>query len=148
MKIGTREVGPGHPCYIVAEIGINHNGNLDMAKRLIDAAALAKCDAVKFQKRTINVVYTPDELAKPRENPFGPTNGHLKRGLEFEHEYNEIAKHCFIHGIDWFASPWDVASVDFLQEYDVPAYKVASACLTYDPLLRAYQGLRGVCLPR
>src|SRR6201993_424463 len=82
-KIGNRLVGDDQPCFIVAEIGINNNGDVDLAKRLISVALAAGCDAVKFQKRTVEVVYSADELAKPRENPFGPTNGDLKRGLEF-----------------------------------------------------------------
>ena len=80
VQIGAKTVGNGHPCYVIAEIGINHNGDVDLAKRLISIAVAAGCDAVKFQKRTIEIVYTPEELAKPRENPFGPTNGDLKRG--------------------------------------------------------------------
>ena len=83
VKIGGRPVGDGEPCYIVAEIGINHNGDLDLAKRLISVAIAAGCNAVKFQKRTVDIVYTPDELSKPRESPFGTTNGDLKRALEF-----------------------------------------------------------------
>ena len=83
IKIGDRLVGDDQPCYIIAEIGINHNGSIDLAKKLISVAVAAGCDAVKFQKRTVEVVYTAEELAKPRENPFGPTNGDLKRGLEF-----------------------------------------------------------------
>jgi N-acetylneuraminate synthase len=92
IRIGNKAIGSGQPCYIVAEIGINHNGDIDIAKRLISVAVAAGCDAVKFQKRTIDVVYTAEELAKPRENPFGPTNGDLKYGLEFEEEeFAEIA---------------------------------------------------------
>src|SRR6201993_3686914 len=83
IKIGKRLVGDGHPCYIIAEIGINHNGDIDLAKRLISVAIAAGCDAVKFQKRTVEIVYTAEELAKPRENPFGATNGDLKHALEF-----------------------------------------------------------------
>src|ERR1700747_2607564 len=91
VKIGNKLVGDGQPAYIAAEIGINHTGDIDLAKRLISVAIAAGCDAVKFQKRTIDVVYTAEELAKPRENPFGPTNGDLKYGLEFEQEeYEEI----------------------------------------------------------
>jgi N-acetylneuraminate synthase len=82
VRIGDRLVGPGQSCYVIAEIGINHNGDLDLARRLVSAAHAAGCDAVKFQKRTVDVVYTADELAKPRESPFGETNGDLKRGLE------------------------------------------------------------------
>ena len=91
VMIGKRKVGAGNPCYIIAEIGINHNGDVNIAKKLIDLAAFAGCDAVKFQKRTIDVVYSAEELAKPRENPFGTTNGDLKYGLEFGlKEYKEI----------------------------------------------------------
>jgi N-acetylneuraminate synthase len=137
VKVGNRLIGDDQPCFIVAEIGINHNGDIDLAKRLIGVAVGAGCDAVKFQKRTIGVVYTPDELAKPRENPFGPTNGDLKYGLEFEREeYEEIAAFCKSVKMCWFASPWDEASVDFLEQFALPVYKVASASLTDDNLLR------------
>ena len=81
VKIGNKLVGDGQPCYVIAEIGINHNGDIDLAKRLISVAVAAGCDAVKFQKRTVDVVYTAEELAKPRESPFGTTNGDLKRAL-------------------------------------------------------------------
>src|SRR3989344_4647824 len=108
VTIGNKKVGQGQPCFIVAEIGINHNGSLDTAKKLIDVAADAGCDAVKFQKRTIEVVYTPEELARSRESVFGNTNGDLKRALEFgEKEYTEIDRYCKEKGIMWFASPWD-----------------------------------------
>lgn len=137
VKIGNKIIGEGEPVFIIAEIGINHNGDINIAKKLIDAAAEAGCDAVKFQKRTIEIVYTPEELAKPRENPFGPTNGDLKRGLEFgEKEYEEIDRYCKEKGIMWFASPWDIKSVDFLEKFNVPCYKIASACLTDDELLK------------
>jgi N-acetylneuraminate synthase len=130
-------VGPGKPCYVIAEIGINHNGDIDIAKKLINVASGAGCDAVKFQKRTIDVVYSPEELAKPRESPFGDTNGDLKRGLEFEiEEYREIDRYCREVKIDWFASCWDEASVDFIAQFQVPCFKVASASLTDDKLLR------------
>ena len=101
IQIKTHQVGAGFPCFIIAEIGINHNGNVETALRLIDAAVNAGCQAVKFQKRTIDLVYTAEELAKPRENPFGPTNGDLKRGLEFgieEYLWNEYF--CFIEWPD------------------------------------------------
>jgi N-acetylneuraminate synthase len=137
MKIANRLVGDDQPCYIVAEIGINHNGDLDLAKKLISVAVAAGCDAVKFQKRTIDVVYTPEELAKPRENPFGETNGDLKRALEFSlEEYREIDAFCKSIKMTWFASPWDEDSVDFLEQFHVPVYKIASASLTDDDLLR------------
>jgi N-acetylneuraminate synthase len=136
VDIGKRTVGPGNPCYLVAEIGINHNGDLDLAKQLIDVAVSAGCDAVKFQKRTVDVVYSDEELARPRESPFGVTNGDLKRRLEFSKEqYDQIDAHCRLRHIAWFASPWDEASVDFLEGFAVPCYKVASASLTDDHLL-------------
>ncbi|WP_312647694.1 N-acetylneuraminate synthase family protein [Aminipila sp.] len=135
--IKDRKIGAGQPCYIIAEIGINHNGDINIAKKLIKEAKEAGCDAVKFQKRTVDVVYTKDELEKLRENPFGPTNGDLKRGLEFSKEnYAEIDKYCKELDITWFASPWDEASVDFLEEFDAPCYKIASASLTDDGLLK------------
>ncbi len=137
VKIGNHLVGDGHPAYIVAEIGINHNGDLDIAKKLIDVAAIAGCQAVKFQKRTVDVVYSKEELARPRESPFGTTNGDLKRALEFGlEEYQEIDRYCKEKKIAWFASCWDEASVDFIDQFDVPCYKIASACLTDDGLLR------------
>ena len=137
VKIGNKELGTGQPCYVIAEIGINHNGDIDLAKRLISVAVAAGCDAVKFQKRTVDVVYTAAELATPRENPFGTTNGDLKRGLEFdEADYMEIAVFCKSLKIDWFVSPWDEKSVDFMEKFDTPVYKVASASLTDDNLLK------------
>jgi len=135
--IGSRVVGDAHPSYIIGEIGINHNGSLDIAKSLIAVARNAGCDAVKFQKRTVDIVYTEKELATPRENPFGPTNGDLKRGLEFgEEQYKKINEYCEELGIAWFASCWDEPSVDFINRFPVPCYKVASASLTDDNLLR------------
>jgi N-acetylneuraminate synthase len=137
VQIGNRTVGRGHPCYVIAEIGINHNGDLEIAKRLIDAAVLAGCDAVKFQKRTVDIVYTPEELARARENPFGTTNGDLKRGLEFgKADYTAIDAYCRERKIAWFASCWDQPSVDFVNTLGPPCYKIASACLTDDNLLR------------
>jgi len=137
IRIGNSLVGDGHPCYVVAEIGINHNGDIDIAKKLIEAAALAKCNAVKFQKRTIEVVYSAEELERPRESPFGTTNGDLKYALEFgKDEYAEIDRHCRQNNIAWFASCWDEASVDFIEQFNVPCYKIASASLTDDELLR------------
>jgi N-acetylneuraminate synthase len=137
VSIAGRKIGSGHPCYVVAEIGINHNGDLELAKRLIQVAVSAGCEAVKFQKRSVEVVYTAAELARLRESPFGTTNGELKRGLEFGmKQYKEIDAFCKDKGIAWFASPWDEASVDFLEEFNVPCHKIASASLTDDQLLR------------
>lgn len=136
VRIGRFLVGEGEPCFVSAEIGINHNGNLTIAKQLIDASVEAGCNGVKFQKRTIEVVYSEEELARPRENPFGKTNGDLKRGLEFgRDEYSEIDKYCKEKGILWAASCWDKESVDFIEQFNPPYYKIPSACLTDDNLL-------------
>jgi N-acetylneuraminate synthase len=140
VALGTRAVGDGEPALIVAELGINHNGDIELCRRLIAASAEAGCEVVKFQKRTVGVVYTPEELARPRENPFGPTNGDLKRGLEFgPDEYEQIDKIASSLGVAWTASCWDEASVDFLEQYHPPFYKIASACLTDDSLLRYHR---------
>ena len=137
MKIGKYEIGGANPVFVIAEIGINHNGNVDLAKELIAAAKKAGCDAVKFQKRTVEAVYTAEELAMPRENPFGPTNGDLKRGLELSQEaYEEIDRFCRERDILWFASPWDEDSVDFLERFDVLFHKIAAASLTDAGLLK------------
>jgi N-acetylneuraminate synthase len=137
VKVGQHTVGEAAPCFVVAEIGINHNGDLDIAKRLISVAVAAGCQAVKFQKRTVDVVYSAAELARPRESPFGETNGDLKRGLEFGmDQYRAIDRYCRDVNILWFASCWDEASVDFIDAFKPPAYKIASASLTDDGLLR------------
>ena len=137
VAIGNKVVGDGHPCFIIAEIGINHNGDIDLARRLISVAVAAGCDAVKFQKRTIDVVYSAEELARPRESPFGTTTGDLKRGLEFGFdEYQMIDRYCREVKMAWFASCWDEASADFMDQFDPPCYKIASASLTDDKLLR------------
>lgn len=137
VTIGNKRLGDGQPCYVIAEIGINHNGDLDLAKRLISVAVAAGCDAVKFQKRTVDVMYTQEELAKPRENPFGTTNGDLKRGLEFGPEdFENIDAYCKAVKIPWFASCWDEQSVDLINRFEVPCFKIASASLTDDNLLR------------
>ncbi len=142
VKLAQRQVGPGQPCFLVAEIGINHNGDVELAKKLIDAAAVAGCDAVKFQKRSIDVVYTSEELARPRESQFGTTNGDLKRGLEFTRsQYAEIDAHSRQIGMAWFASCWDEASVDFIETFNPPFYKIASASLTDDNLLKYHRRL-------
>lgn len=140
IRIGDRLVGDGQSCFAVAEIGINHNGHLDIARKLIEAASIVGCDAVKFQKRTIEVVYTPEELARPRESPFGTTNGDLKRGLEFGYEqYQAIDEYCKMHNILWYASCWDRGSLEFVEQFSPPCYKIASALLTDDELLRHHR---------
>jgi N-acetylneuraminate synthase len=134
--IGDKRIGEGYPCYVVAEIGINHNGSLETAKKLIDMAVDSGADAVKFQKRTIEIVYTAEELAKPRESIFGETNGDLKRGLEFGfHEYREIDRYCNKKGILWFASCWDEESVNFIEQFNPVCYKIGSPSLTDKTLL-------------
>jgi N-acetylneuraminate synthase len=137
IQIGNKIVGEHHPCYVIAEIGINHNGDIDLAKRLISIAVSSGCDAVKFQKRAVDIVYSAEELARPRESPFGTTNGDLKYGLEFSYEdYVEINHYCSEVKIPWFASAWDETSVDLINRFDVPCFKIASASLTDHNLLR------------
>lgn len=138
VKIGNKVVSNESPTYMIAEIGINHNGDLETAKKLIQESKNSGFDAVKFQKRTIEIVYSPEELAKPRPNFYGETNGDLKRGLEFdESDYKEIDRFCKELDLHWFASPWDLPSIDFLEKFDVVAHKVASACMTDRSLLKA-----------
>src|SRR3990172_2006448 len=128
MNIKGIEIGGNNPAWICAEIGINANSSVDIAKKLIDVAKSAGCQAVKFQKRTIELQYTPEELAQPRISPFGTTNGDLKRALEFDYDdYREIDRYCKEIGITWLASAWDIPSVDFLEQFNVPAYKIPSA---------------------
>jgi N-acetylneuraminate synthase len=119
-------------CLVIAEIGINHNGSLEIAKRLIDMAKAAGCDAVKFQKRTLDVVYGRELLEQPRDSPWGTTQRDQKEALEFgEAEYDEIDAYCRDADIAWFASAWDVESQLFLRRYDLPYNKIASAMLTH-----------------
>lgn len=123
--------------YLIAEIGINHNGSLDIAKQLIDAAADAGFDAVKFQKRTVEKVYTKEMLDGPRESPWGTTQREQKMGLEFgREEYQEIDGYCKEQGVAWSASAWDVDAQKFIQSFDLSFNKVASAMLCHKPLLR------------
>lgn len=122
--------------FITAEIGINHNGDLGLAKKLVDAAVVAGCDAVKFQKRTIDKVYTQEYLNSPRESPWGNTQRAQKEGLEFgKEEYDAIDRYCKEKGIEWYASAWDLDSQKFLQQYGCKYNKVASAMLVKDELL-------------
>ena len=137
IKIGKNFIGEGEKTYIIGEIGINHNGDVNLAKKLMEIAKSCGCDAVKFQKRTVEKVYSQEELAFPRISPFGSTNGDLKRGLEFgQKEYKEIDKYAKELGIDWYASCWDKDSVDFMEKFNSPAYKIPSALLTNDALLK------------
>lgn len=123
--------------FITAEIGINHNGDIHMARQLIDVAKLAGADAVKFQKRTIEKVYSREELDKPRESLWGTTTRDQKSGLEFgKKEYDEIDRYCREKEIEWFASAWDLESQDFLRQYDLKHNKIASAMITYTDFLR------------
>ncbi len=125
--------------FIIAELGINHNGSLDLAKKMIDAAKWSGADAVKFQKRTVGIVYA-EQLALPRESPWGHTTGAQKYGLEFnEHQYDSLAHHCEKLKMPWFASAWDVEALDFLKKYNCPYNKIASAMVTHWEFIRAVQ---------
>ncbi|MEU2829970.1 N-acetylneuraminate synthase family protein [Streptomyces lavendulae] len=138
-RIGNKEVGTGRPTYVIGEIGINHNGELANALALIDAAADAGCDAVKFQKRTPEICTPRDQWDIERDTPWGRmTYIDYRHRVEFgEDEYRAVDEHCRERGIAWFASPWDTEAVTFLEKFDVPAHKVASASLTDDELLLA-----------
>jgi N-acetylneuraminate synthase len=132
IAIGTNKIGDGQPVYVIAEIGLNHNGSVDIAKQLIDVAVEAGAQAVKFQKRTPEIS-TPEHMkATPRETPWGTmTYLEYRYRVEFEQEqYSEIDRYCKSVGVDWFASPWDEPSVDFLESMNVVAYKIASASVT------------------
>ena len=122
--------------FIVAEIGINHNGYVELAKKMIDVAKNVGCDAVKFQKRTIEKVYSKEVLDSPRDSPWGKTTREQKLGIEFgRKEYDEIDKYCFLHDMEWYASAWDVDSQKFLRQYNLKHNKIASAMLTHHKLL-------------
>jgi N-acetylneuraminate synthase len=138
MKLGNRMIGDGHPAYIIAEIGINHNGELEIAKQMIDAALHAGADAVKFQKRTPEVCTPPEQQKQMRETPWGYiTYLDYRYKVEFnEEQYCEIDRYCKEKGIAWMASVWDEPSVDFLEKFDLPAYKIPSASLTDHKLIR------------
>ncbi|MDT0184159.1 N-acetylneuraminate synthase family protein [Microbacterium sp. ARD31] len=139
VTIGNRVIGGGRPAYVIAEIGLNHNGDVELAKRLIDVAADAGVDAVKFQKRTPEIC-TPEHMrGVPRETPWGTmTYLQYRHRVEFDRDqYIEVGDHATLRGLDWFASPWDVPSVHFLEDLNVVAHKVASASLTDVELLEA-----------
>jgi N-acetylneuraminate synthase len=139
VQIQNKSVGEGQPVYVIAEIGINHNGDIEIAKQLIDVAAHAGCDAVKFQKRTPEICVPLEQQQTRRDTPWGEMSYlEYKHRTEFgEAEYRELAQHSTDQGLHWFASPWDVPSVEFLEFLDAPVHKVASACLTDDELLMA-----------
>jgi N-acetylneuraminate synthase len=139
VSIGSRTVGGGRPTYVVAEIGLNHNGDVEIAKQLIDVAADAGADAVKFQKRTPDLATPAHMRDTRRETPWGTmTYLQYRHRVEFgRDEYVEIGDHAVLRGLEWFASPWDVPSVEFLEDLGVAAHKVASASLTDHRLLAA-----------
>ena len=137
VKIGERLVGPAYPCYVVAEIGANHNGDLQTALRMIRAAQHAGADAVKFQKRTLELAIPEAQRGVPRDTPWG-TMAYIdyRRRLEFERDaFDQIDLECKNLGMTWFASAFDVPSLEFLTKYDLPAYKIPSACITDEALL-------------
>jgi len=138
VKIGNRWIGDGHPAYVVAEIGINHNGDLDIAKELVQAAKHAGVDAVKLQKRTPELCVPPDQRGQMRETPWGYISYlDYRYKVEFDEEqYDELDRYAREVGIDWFASVWDEPSVDFLEKYQPICYKIPSASLTDFSLLR------------
>lgn len=137
VKVGDKYIGDGEPVYIIAEIGINHNGSLDIAKKLIEGAAAAGCDAVKFQKRTPELCVPKDQWNIERDTPWGRmTYIDYRYKVEFgEDEYSDIDNFCKENKIHWFASPWDEEAVDFLEKFEPVIYKLASASLTDDELL-------------
>ncbi len=138
IKIGNRMVGDGHPAYIIAEIGINHNGDLRIARQMIDAAVHAGVDAVKFQKRTPEIATPPEQRGQMRETPWGYISYlDYRYKVEFgEEQYREIDRYCKEKGIAWMVSVWDQDSVDFMEQFDTPAYKIPSASLTDFDLIR------------
>ncbi|OGU66165.1 MAG: N-acetylneuraminate synthase [Ignavibacteria bacterium RBG_16_36_9] len=143
IKVGKIEIGDGHPVFIVAEIGINHNGSLDIAKKLIEGAKAAGCDAVKFQKRTPELCVPKDQWNIERDTPWGRmTYIDYRHKVEFTKDnYAEIDRFCKEKNIIWFASCWDEEAVDFIEQFDVPIYKTASASLTDNNLLLKHKKL-------
>jgi len=139
VSVGKKAIGAGEPVYIIAEIGINHNGDIEIAKQLMDVAVETGCDAVKFQKRTPEICVPEEQKSIPRDTPWGTMSYFdYKKRIEFEQsEFEQIDAYAKKIGIDWFASPWDVPSVDFLESFNVPCQKIASACLTDSELLSA-----------
>jgi len=139
IRIGNKEIGDKKPCFIIAEIGINHNGDLGLAKQLIDMAVEAGCDAVKFQKRDPEVCVPEDQKGKMRDTPWGYISYiDYRYKVEFTFDaYEEINEYCYNKGIMWFASCWDSESVDWMETYfDPPCYKIASPCLTNKEIIK------------
>ena len=138
VRAGRHTIGDGEPVYIIAEIGINHNGSLDLARKLIDGAIFAGADAVKFQKRTPELCVPREQWDVERDTPWGRiTYLEYRHKMEFTYEqYRSIDRYCRARSLDWFASCWDEEAVDFMEQFDTPLYKVASATLTDLPLLR------------
>lgn len=138
VKVGNRYIGDNEPCYVIGEIGINHNGNLENALKLIDGAIFAGCDAVKFQKRTPEICTPRDQWDMERDTPWGRMKYiDYRHKVEFNaEEYGRIDRHCRERNLHWFASPWDVPSVDFLEEFNPVLYKIASASLTDNDLIK------------
>ena len=138
IKIGNRLVGDGQPVYVIAEIGINHNGDIGISKQMIDAAVHAGADAVKFQKRTPDIATPLEQRNQMRETPWGYiTYLEYRHKVEFnEEQYCEIDRYCREQGIDWLVSVWDEPSVEFMEKFDTPAYKIPSASLTDSNLIR------------
>lgn len=143
IKLGDRLVGDGQPCFIIAEIGINHNGSIETAKKLIDGAVSAGCDAVKFQKRTPEICVPKDQWNRERETPWGRmTYIDYRHRMEFTKEqFGEIVEYCKTKKIQWFASCWDEEAVDFIENFNPALYKIASASLTDTPLLLRHKAL-------
>lgn len=137
IKLGNKRIGTGSPVFIIGEIGINHNGDIDIAKKLIDVAAFAGLDAVKFQKRTPELCVPEEQKNLMRETPWGIMSYmDYRYRVEFEADaYAEIDAYCREKGILWFASCWDEPSVDFIEQYEPPCYKIASAAITNDQLI-------------
>ncbi len=144
VKVGNKRIGNGHPTYIIAEIGINHNGSLENVKKLIDGAVFSGCDAVKFQKRTPELCVPEEQWNIYRDTPWGRiTYLEYKHKIELGYsEFCEIDLYCKQKGIDWFASCWDEESIDFINQFDPVAYKIASASLTDTVLLEKHKSLK------
>lgn len=141
IQIGTRRVGPGEPVYVVAEIGINHNGSVDVARRMVDVAVGAGCDAVKLQKRTPEACVPRDQWDRLRETPWGVVSYiEYRRRVELpDEDFARVARYCEERGIDWFASSWDEEALDFVETLSPPCHKLASASLTDADLLARHR---------